>query len=672
MGIFFVGPNFGDCMSEKHIEVRLQPDYITRITKVKKPILAIAELVWNSLDADATEVKVVFDLNTLSGLEAIRIVDNGHGIEYDEGIESFKNLGGSKKVSCQKSRGGRLLHGKAGKGRFKAYALGTNVEWNTRYSIDDHIEGYKISGDSSNPMSFRVEDSVKSTISVTGTELIIGGLGNHPTLFKEEAISEFIEHFALYLRNYPKVKMWFNGESINPQNSISKITEYDQPDLVLSSGEVYPVHLTVIEWKKQTDRSMYLCNQDQFPLERTSPGIHAPRFLFTAYIRSKYFQVLSDNNALDLVEIDSDAQNVMENAKQQLRVHFREQEAKNAVSLVEQWKRDKVYPYEGPPKHIIEKVEREVFDVIALSVNDLVPNFRDSETKNKKFTLRLLKQALLESPIALQKILTEVLELGLEKQEEFAQLLEKTSLSAIINASKTITDRIDFITGLQILVYDYKRVLLERKQLHKILEDQTWIFGEQYHLTASDATLNSVLDIYKNIIGRESEDDRTVLRPEGTEGIIDLMLSRSLVHNEPDGVENLIVELKRPSVKIDSKAISQVTSYALAVANDERFKGNQTKWVFWALSNEIEESALPLTRPKDAPEGRIFSLQDPDITIWAKTWSQLMVQCRTRLKFFQEKLDYTASNDSAIEVLRNLHNRLLPEEIQKEEPVNQQ
>jgi hypothetical protein len=655
----------------KTIEVKLQPDYITRITKVKKPILAIAELVWNSLDADATDVRVVFDLNGLSGLDAIRIIDNGHGIDYQDGIESFKNLGGSKKVLCQRSKGGRLLHGKAGKGRFKAYALGTNVIWNTRYSVDGHIEGYKISGDSSNPMSFKVEDPTKSKILTTGTELIIGGLGNHPSLFKEETICEYVEHFALYLQNYPQVKMWYNGDSIDPGKSIANVAEYNLPNLESSSGEIYPVQITVIEWKKQIERSMYLCNQDQFPLERTVPGIHAPRFQFTAYVRSKYFQILHDSNALDVVDIDTDAQKILESARQQLRFHFREQEAKNAVGLVEQWKKDKVYPYEGQPKHIIEQVEREVFDVIALNVNELVPSFRDSETKSKRFTLKLLKQSLLESPIALQKILTEVLELGLEKQEEFAQLLEKTSLSAIINASKTITDRIDFIAGLELLIYDYKKQLLERAQLHKILEDQTWIFGEHYHLTVSDESLTQVLHKYEEIIRRESEDNAPVLREDGTEGRIDLMMSRTLVYNEPDGIENLVVELKRPSKKIDSQVINQVRSYATAVANDERFKGSKTKWVFWALSNEIEDSAKPYTKQKDRPEGQVDNLIDPDIVIWVKTWNQLMVQCRSRLKFFQDKLKYSAGQKDALELLRKMHNKYLPEEIQQEETVSQ-
>jgi DNA mismatch repair ATPase MutL len=86
-----------------------------------KPILAVAELVWNALDADAKKVRVELSYNKLGGLQAITIIDNGHGISYTDAIPAFENLGGSWKNRHTKSKGERrLLHGKAGKGRFLA------------------------------------------------------------------------------------------------------------------------------------------------------------------------------------------------------------------------------------------------------------------------------------------------------------------------------------------------------------------------------------------------------------------------------------------------------------------------------------------------------------------------------------------------------------------------
>jgi DNA mismatch repair ATPase MutL len=44
--------------------------------------LALSELVKNAYDADATEVEVVFE-TTESGVERIKIIDNGTGMNFD-------------------------------------------------------------------------------------------------------------------------------------------------------------------------------------------------------------------------------------------------------------------------------------------------------------------------------------------------------------------------------------------------------------------------------------------------------------------------------------------------------------------------------------------------------------------------------------------------------------
>ena len=57
------------------------------------------------------------------------------------------------------------------------------------------------------------------------------------------------------------------------------------------------------------------------------------------------------------------------------------------------------------------------------------------------------------------------------KRDELAELLRKTTLTAVINAAKAVTDRLDFLKALQILVFNptSKKQLLERSQLHRII-----------------------------------------------------------------------------------------------------------------------------------------------------------------------------------------------------------
>lgn len=51
-----------------------------RIATAKRPVLAITELIWNALDADATLVDIDVQRNHVGGIDVIRVRDNGHGI----------------------------------------------------------------------------------------------------------------------------------------------------------------------------------------------------------------------------------------------------------------------------------------------------------------------------------------------------------------------------------------------------------------------------------------------------------------------------------------------------------------------------------------------------------------------------------------------------------------
>jgi hypothetical protein len=182
------------------------------------------------------------------------------------------------------------------------------------------------------------------------------------------------------------------------------------------------------------------------------PGIQAPRFDFTAYLKSDFLRELDEQEALVLEDLHPDLHKLLESSKDALREHFRKRGADVAANVVEQWKKEKLYPFEGEADDIIEETERQVFDVLALNLNTYLPDFERADPKNKKLALQLLTQALEKDPTALQAILEDVLNLPHEKQEELAALLKKTTLSAIINASKIVADRLNFLAGLEMLI----------------------------------------------------------------------------------------------------------------------------------------------------------------------------------------------------------------------------
>src|SRR5262245_34504984 len=118
-------------------DVQLRGDFLETISRVT-PLDALTELIWNSLDAEATKVGVRLRRNMLGGIDGVIVDDNGHGMAYDDAVAAFTTLGGSWKKGAHFSKNRtRRLHGEQGRGRYRAFAIGNSVVWRTRYDYKD-------------------------------------------------------------------------------------------------------------------------------------------------------------------------------------------------------------------------------------------------------------------------------------------------------------------------------------------------------------------------------------------------------------------------------------------------------------------------------------------------------------------------------------------------------
>ena len=74
-------------MTEHSYTVEVQPDFLERQSKAR-PVQAVAELIWNGLDADASRVDVRLEYDEL-GMTKIVVRDDGHGIPYEDAPQLF-------------------------------------------------------------------------------------------------------------------------------------------------------------------------------------------------------------------------------------------------------------------------------------------------------------------------------------------------------------------------------------------------------------------------------------------------------------------------------------------------------------------------------------------------------------------------------------------------------
>lgn len=645
------------------VRVVAKRDHLASLTTAP-PLSAIAELVWNGFDAGSDRVQVLFDYNKMDAIQAIRVRDYGTGITHSEVAELFGNLGESWKRNKGKQNG-RSLHGKNGKGRFKAFALGEKVEWNTTYRENGNKFTYGVVGNALALDDFDVSDPVKANDAQSGTEVIISNLQHaFHSLQSDSAHLGLAKIFAPYLMEYPDLTLDYDGVAVDPHSVQNYNKDYPLGDITLASGQTVTASVSIIEWKIPTDRVIHLCDKNGISLHELPAGkqIRAPGFNFTIYIKSDYFRELDKTNLLSLSEIHPEALSIINAAKNKIKEHFRLRILENQGKIIERWKEERIYPYDDKPFiDPVETAERQVFEILAVNVQSYLPSFEDADFKSKKFTFRLLAQAIRENPESVQKIIGEVLGLKKQEQDDLAALLKKTTLSSIISTSQIVANRLDFLTGLENLLFDKetKKAFLERDQLHKILENESWIFHEEFALAGSEQRLEEVLNKHLGELGKREEDLDPVITAEGKTGRVDLMLHKT-VQPRTGEYDYLVIELKRPSQKINAEVLRQIEGYAMAVANDERFLGVPAKWTFIAVSNELDDFAKRKANQRNWPKGKVYDDAELNITVWAKSWADIINDARSKLRFLNEQLSYEADRDSSKDYLTKAHAKFIP------------
>lgn len=569
----------------KIIDISVEKDHIESLTK-SNGINAISELLWNSLDADADEIHVEYMPTILGGYEYIRIIDNGHGLTYEKAQDVFSRLGGSEKKIITQSPKGRQYHGKEGKGRYKGLALGDFVKFTSNFQSKENVSEFTITLDRNQLSKTEISDLRQKPKgdTRTGFKVEINNINfkNADNALKIENRKEIEEKFASYWVSYPQFKIFFNGNELQFD---SLIKNSDQTEVKATIGELtYSFTIKVLEWNfENSKKRTYLCTKEGIPYIDTNLGIRSS-IPISVFIQSIYIEKLQRENLLNMYETDETLLGIFKVAKDFAREYVRKRLHEYSKEFITELKQKGLYPYKEPAENIIEQSKRQVFDIVALQINEFLPTFNEQDDRNKKLTLKLVSEALENDSKNLRKILSDVIELPVEKIDDLADLLESTSLSSIIDAMTEIKNRLNFLNGLEQIIYDKElnKNILERKHLHKIIINETWIFGDEYTYGVDDLTLKNVLKSYlKDCLKREdfvseieSEDNSDL------QTIPDVCLWQQYSLGSA-GKENLVIELKRPNLDAGFDEKTQIESYATKVANDNRFPKGKTRWKFF-------------------------------------------------------------------------------------------
>jgi hypothetical protein len=257
-------------------------------------------------------------------------------------------------------------------------------------------------------------------------------------------------------------------------------------------------------------------------------------------------------------------------------------------------------------------------------------------------TLALLREAVRHNPDSVTNILRAVINLPKSRQDEFSALLEKTELSNIITASNLIADRITVIEVIKEMVSDPDRRLSvkERGELDLIVQANTWIFGEQFHISLPEAGLSRIMRRVSQDLGTKRGSAK-VAKSGGGIGRADVFLGRVIPHPDHEHREYLLIELKRPKTSVGRKEFDQLEDYAQSLINQPEYENNSTSWNFFLVTTDVDRESLHRITQDGRPSGLFLDLGRAKV--WVKRWGEVLRLAEARLQFVQDILKVEVS-----------------------------
>lgn len=597
---------------------------------------AIAEYIWNGFDANASHVHIEINSNELGFINNFSIEDNGEGISIENIDQTFGQFLDSQKIQRFNQDG--FVKGKKGRGRYSFRIFANEAIWSTCFKTDkeEYLE-YDIKIKKGSLQEFLITEKKASRTKQTRTRVdfkeIFSLTGD---LIENEDFYDFLTcefGWFLYLNKSSGFKLTVNLIEVDYKSIIAKTEDYSE-----TFGDNNFV-IKFIRWKKNIGDKYYYYfldnNKKEKGRDHTSFNNKTEDFHHSVYVESDFFDEFSfvgnDNPTLPFNTKDQhheDFKKLMkvlkENLAREEKLFIREFKVN---TLIERYRKKNIIPEFGNSKYAqlrrddLENVIKEVYCVEP----KIFQGLKDSQSKTLVGFLNLLLDS--EQRDEILAILDNVVKLTDEERSELSRVLQKTKLSAVVSLVKMLEGRFRTITGLKKLVFELAKFTNERDHIQTIVENNYWMFGEQYHLVSADKNFEILLNNYLKFI-EDGEKGIKKMKSENRLKRPDIFIARKM--NYPDQInneyiieENIIVELKRPSVKIGKDQYDQIEQYIRTIIKEPRFSSELRNWKLFLVGKEIDDWILDKYESQKNKGKRFLVEAVKNYEIYALRWDDL-------------------------------------------------
>ncbi|MCH7580505.1 MAG: ATP-binding protein [Chloroflexi bacterium] len=625
---------------------------------------ALKQLVANALDAESSRVDVKIAFNDLDAPMQVVVSDDGCGIAPEEMAQAFGAVG----THVARPTASRETIGSRGIGRFAVFSLAAEARWETISDADGvRTKQSWVMVPGRQEIEIEAEE-VGNEATGTVISLTLSQRQDVLRLFSGVTMVKRVlfNSFAGYLARYDaEVGIWVNNEKV----SLDEFVDERETEEIEAHDEVPGARLTHMVLSQQVEQmfpsilvfATHGTTVSQEPLaEESIPGRK-----YLGLVDSGYLSELTNTSKSELAEFDPGFLALREETSKRAKQFIVERQSGRAREFLERARLQNFYPYKEPPTTPVDGYRRQLYDNILLTMEETY-KIGNASLSQQKLIFGLTQQLMHSEDLS--SVLTNVLGLTGEEVARFAALLRRTSLNSIIAVADLLVDRIRFLDEMQVLVYGQRSEWVkERSQLHKILERHTWLFGERFHLMGSDRRLYGLLPEVAAALTDGQDDEESRIDVDGSlRDIPDLYLARTNWNEGARFHEHLIVELKRPSVRITEEHVGQLKRYSAEIVGSPVWgqKKESHRFTFVLVSSDVSKNVRDSYQVGEEPGFLSRPQLDHPTELWALRWSDYLDRRREELNYLQDEMEITADPE-LLEYLKERVGEFLPEEITK-------
>lgn len=623
---------------------------------------AICEYLWNGFDANASQLSIKYTKNAFN-ITSLEILDNGEGIDRSSLQETFGCFQDSQKLHTY--QWSSQVKGKKGKGRYSFNCFASKADWVTVYKDKESLYiRHKITikkGDNQN-YDDNEQETKPSSVKKTGTTVSFSDINLPSDFFDSEVFLDYLKkEFAvfLFLNKAQFKEILINGEKLDYEDVI----EDSDNKVIQIEGDrtTFYFNVTYIRWKEKMKEnySMYFLDSSQTEkFERTTTFNNKDtKFHHSLYISSDYFNHFVDDatGEKNLFGTDntSPKDKVFKTLVKKLKC-FLEEKQKKYVAEVASKKLLEKYQSKGiirQPQNDYDKILVEDLKKTISAMYEVQPkiftNLQDDQAKTLVGVVELLLQT--DKREDLISIMESVVKLSDDERHNLASVLKTTDLARITDTIRLIQNRIRTISALKVAVKP-ENGMNEVDDLQKLVEQSFWIFGEEYNIvTQAEPDFNQALmeyldKLYDTVPGiSKSNYSKDKIEHPDVNKEMDIFAFRQNIQSST--IDNIVVELKHPTVKLGEKELSQVKTYMNVIMRDSRFNASNMRWKFFLVGNDFDSSNYLHNEMRNAinwgKKNLVCHVDNNGIQyeIFVIKWSELFADFEIRHNFLLKKLE---------------------------------